>query len=1325
MSLAEQSQQWYPTTVQVTVLQARNLKAKGKNGTNDAYAIIQLAKEKYSTSVVEKSPMPVWKEEATFDLPMFHQGNEQRCTLYIVIMHRALVGLDQFLGQAVINLVELQENKNRNRTEWFKLQSKEGKKEKERGEVEVDIQFKRNNMTASMFDLSAKDKPRSRIGKLKDKIRGKKKDGFSDSASAIVPSVTQVLTDSEGEGSADSPGTKKKSKLKSLFTSKSNLQRNVSQSMSTLESLPEKNSSLTSSRSSGLNIDSPEVKKKFKFLAHKRTGSNESKSRDPLSLLGERSKRNSAEQSNLCINGRHVYTEEPEGPKTSLTGSNQSLNSSGQGSVEDLRRVTERQDSGSSADSLKGFGIPSYRVESQERAPQEQQRRQEEENRLAEEKRKAEARRLSEERSRQEELERKKLEEARKAEELKQQEEAKKSEKSSSLLNMVKWKKDIGKKEDPESPPASLREGDKPKPAPRQTSNEFVEVPLPESPHKPFNNTTLSERSSSNLSEESPLKLEASNPFEEMTEFQHGVRSPSSANTAFPGRSAKVSAVKPRLVVSPKAETNKGRLPSPPAYADHHTKSPAKPPPPYPPSSPIDNLPSESPDIFASLHTSFAPSRARKGSRDSSSGSTENLVEVGSSDEKSPAPGYTASPKKEDPRPKSISPSPTPMPTKTGTDCPEPIKPKPAPRSLTLKTATKSGFLLPISEVEMTNEPLKPPARSPPDYDSLFTKKKHGVKGQIQWDKIVAEMDSRNLDLPPVLGKGEMSVDSPEISVDNPQLPAHQDEPEAVDIKVEDGPNEYNPELMASVTWRRLGVSNNPSSSSKSGKVNEGRPDQDTLNKFASKVLGEKIKGGKNTVFSAPPDDRSKEKPVYLSYSSKQEPSERKLKEAPPVKAKPNVSDSGSRDGLAEGSTDAVFSRNTIYEGKDTKVLKPALADIHPKNVAMLKDDRVEENYRKTPPLEEKIDSIPSVTERDCSRTSMFSAEQQRLKGTNSQELVLTFEENDKLWDPKTKKESSESLTFKKHTSETFPYPREQPVSGKATSDTLPNNLEGRVLKNEHKASPEEEKQVEKSPNDTSPISGAVSPKKKQAPLPPPTKGGFLKTEKKPEQNPQQQLAQKDQDLELSSTGTKRQKKQESLISTGKAASQSKEHELEEDSFSTNSPQPPSSSLSISPPSPLPQKMEISESSPQPVGAGGKMLLRAWVSPSEAQPIAAQSSSAVGGGTASTQRRPHPVKPMNSQDTQQLSSAPLERDPKLLGGREIARTKLIERSGSGPYSQLTQEELITLVVKQQEEMSKKDSKILELEEYIDLLLVRVIEEKPSILLAMSSSKKAL
>lgn len=139
---------------------------------------------------------------------------------------------------------------------------KSGKEDKVRGEVLLDIQFMRNNMSASMFDLSMEDKPRSRISKLKDKVRGKKKEGPSDSVSAIVPPVSQVLTDSEGEADAQSLNQtsvgKKKPKIKNPFASKSNLQRNISQSMSTLGTLPEKNSSLSASRSSGLNIDSSE-----------------------------------------------------------------------------------------------------------------------------------------------------------------------------------------------------------------------------------------------------------------------------------------------------------------------------------------------------------------------------------------------------------------------------------------------------------------------------------------------------------------------------------------------------------------------------------------------------------------------------------------------------------------------------------------------------------------------------------------------------------------------------------------------------------------------------------------------------------------------------------------------------------------------------------------------------------------------------------------------------------------------------------------------------------------------------------------------------------
>lgn len=51
-------------------------------------------------------------------------------------------------------------------------------------------------MTASMFDLSMKEKPRSPFSKLKDKMKGRKHDsGFSDTSSAILP--RSALCDSE------------------------------------------------------------------------------------------------------------------------------------------------------------------------------------------------------------------------------------------------------------------------------------------------------------------------------------------------------------------------------------------------------------------------------------------------------------------------------------------------------------------------------------------------------------------------------------------------------------------------------------------------------------------------------------------------------------------------------------------------------------------------------------------------------------------------------------------------------------------------------------------------------------------------------------------------------------------------------------------------------------------------------------------------------------------------------------------------------------------------------------------------------------------------
>ncbi|XP_036431010.1 rab11 family-interacting protein 2 [Colossoma macropomum] len=199
MSLAEQSQKWFPTHVQVTVLQAADLQPKGKNGTNDAYTIIQLGKEKYSTSVAEKTLSPVWREEASFELPgLLVEGNPEIYELCLIVMHRSLVGMDKFLGQKSINLNEIFDNKERRKINWYTLDSRPGKKRKERGKIQVSIQFMRNNMTASMFDLSMRDKPRSPFSKLKDKMKGRKHDSaFSDTSSAILPRSGQCETDSQ------------------------------------------------------------------------------------------------------------------------------------------------------------------------------------------------------------------------------------------------------------------------------------------------------------------------------------------------------------------------------------------------------------------------------------------------------------------------------------------------------------------------------------------------------------------------------------------------------------------------------------------------------------------------------------------------------------------------------------------------------------------------------------------------------------------------------------------------------------------------------------------------------------------------------------------------------------------------------------------------------------------------------------------------------------------------------------------------------------------------------------------------------------------------
>ncbi|KAM3672571.1 rab11 family-interacting protein 5 isoform 3-T3 [Ammospiza maritima maritima] len=322
---AEGCPAWLPTHVQVTVVRARGLRCKGggkgKAGGSDAYTVIQLGREKYSTSVAEKSGgSPEWREECAFELP----PEPGACAeLVLTVMHRALVGMDRFLGQALVPLEPARQRGRGPDERWYKLHSKAGKKEKERGEILVSLQFTRHSLTASMFDLSMKDKARSPFGKLKDKVTGKKKYDL-ESASAIIPSSMAAL---DMEDDLELGG--KKSKLKGFFLKNKLRRSSLTQSSTSLGSdstissaslslaapMPEvpRSPSRQGSLSSERSVKEPPASPK---LSHKRAFSDDVSQCGPAEVpQSPQARRDPGSRSSLCINGSHVYGEEVAVPR--------------------------------------------------------------------------------------------------------------------------------------------------------------------------------------------------------------------------------------------------------------------------------------------------------------------------------------------------------------------------------------------------------------------------------------------------------------------------------------------------------------------------------------------------------------------------------------------------------------------------------------------------------------------------------------------------------------------------------------------------------------------------------------------------------------------------------------------------------------------------------------------------------------------------------------------------------------------------------------------------------------------------------------------------
>ncbi|XP_059377710.1 rab11 family-interacting protein 5-like isoform X3 [Carassius carassius] len=362
ISLDDDDQRWVPTHVNVTVLRARSLRTKGKQGSRYVYTVIQVGKEKYTTGLVEKAEEPQWNEDCSFDLlpGLLEAGGMSAyppgsSNLVLTVMHRVLIGLDVFLGQTIIPLDKVFQDGMCPRNEWLKLHSKAGRKEKERGELQVTIQFTRNNMTASMYDLTIKDKPRSAFGKLKDRITGRKR-GDVESSSAILPGRFAALSGSvgppfAGDGGPDEPGKEEgvdehRSKVKDFFL-KGKLRKNSdTQSCSSLASdssmASSAGDSFVSAELSRTPIYSSTVIEPFQMdteggikderksnmfgtvMTHKRAHSDEASKimgvpRPSPAVENLKDQSMALSKSTLCINGSHIYSSEPVSPKSPST----------------------------------------------------------------------------------------------------------------------------------------------------------------------------------------------------------------------------------------------------------------------------------------------------------------------------------------------------------------------------------------------------------------------------------------------------------------------------------------------------------------------------------------------------------------------------------------------------------------------------------------------------------------------------------------------------------------------------------------------------------------------------------------------------------------------------------------------------------------------------------------------------------------------------------------------------------------------------------------------------------------------------------------------
>ncbi|NXU46984.1 RFIP1 protein, partial [Turnix velox] len=1156
---------------------------------------------------------------------------------------------------------------------WYKLRSKPGKKEKERGEIEVDIQFMRSNMTASMFDLSMKDKSRSPFGKLKDKLKGKRSSGLSDTSSAIVPSTTHSPADSEDEAFEKKEKENKKSKFKALF-SKPGLQKtSLSQSMSVLptqQSLTprvrlhpsdfqsqwddeESDASPTSETFGNALEEKSSLSPVFKS---RKTATLDSRQpnqaatghtkREGLSLFGGlRSKNDPVSKSSLCINGSHVYMEESttkdNTPASSpsphnfrrkqLFASEENLSSRSAKIPEEPERAAPNPAfSGStSLETFKSLSLPSYKLLSSE-----------------------------------EYLESSVPPPPPPAVEV-IRETKKTDQKKSALFSLVTGKKEAAKSSDAENIPDRAlqeKENEAPEEKSEHETKGFEPVDLNQG-DPPGDN----QHSEALLANKQPL-----NPFEEE-------RKPDKVKTK---------AVKPRLGV-PSEEETKATLPSltphslPAFLSVPHLGSDNNPfisktgqnfpvsgsenmnSPPASLASPPAAEPSRSNNPFASAaleagdvaHLLSSPPLAASSPKTilcvQVSGSSKNPFASKSGEESSwdQGPGRSDAEASQSLSP-TLSPS---LPSHCHFHEKNPFVSKLGWEADAPGLAGSSPLCLPGEEESSSAE-------------EKLKQSDCGASGNISALAVAGDAKAVSQPLSPALAPKKQQLYSPHPQVETSQRSRELGKRRSVSFLL-GGPEgdlgeqgaELSPESELAEKISAEKGQEEPSPTLEPWAAPLDRNDSFSQVGSDGPTSGARAPSpGEAAGGRAGREELVTPKPAPRHSLA--------LKKCPPASQ------------AAEQRADGVKPAPGLHVGRasDTHGCLPLVKSATPS--VTLRGDR----HLETEGFEDFFDSLPNLK----SALPGPGERGQRLaslpvipEGGSDEEspCVAVGEENI----PETGKQAL-GIT-----------PWHEELTGPSAAAQVGPAARGRGS----------------APGALKPSSAEVLPAREEAP-------GAREQGAESGSGVMSHCRESDTHLE------------EEELQRGTGVEESTEHSFFETSLSSFSLSSPSQPYSSSPslPSDTPSRRAESPKKPPAEGSadkagncGKKKLLRAWVSPSETFPNQGQQ----GGEALSPQHRLHPVKPMNS-TANTLPSKNLNvlstMNEKLL---EMKVKKYDPSDPAYAYAQLTHDELIQLVLKQKDAITKKDLQVRELEDYIDNLLVRVMEETPNILrVSMSGNKKA-